>query len=402
VALLLGAFIGLERERDGKRALGIRTFCLIALMGALSAMMADTARLSWLMPLAFLALAILLAVNRFVRARDEPHAGMTTEIAALMTFALGALAYYGPMELAVALGVVVAALLHFKPQLHHLAERVGDKDLYAMLQVAIVAFVVLPVLPNRTFGPLDVLNPHDIWLMVVFISGISLVAYLALKIVGARYGSLASGALGGFVSSTAVTVSFSQQARSMPRFAAPAMLAIMAATLITVPRIAIEIAVVNRELLTLMVRPLGVIALACLIPLAVAWWRSRSAVSDETPQVKNPANLGFAISFGLVYALVTLAIAAAQGWLGDAGLFVVGAVSGITDVDAITLSGARLIGEGRIAAAQGIDMILLAFLTNQVAKATIGIIVAPRSMRKDLLGAFGCVVAGTLAAILLF
>ncbi len=371
-------------------------------MGALSAMMSDTSRLPWLVPLVFLGLTVLLAVNRFGRALDESHAGMTTEIAALMTFGLGALAYYGPMELAIAIAVVVAALLQFKPQLHTLAARVAEKDLYAMLQVAIVAFVVLPVLPDRTLGPMNVLNPHNIWQMVVFVSGISLVGYLALKFIGARYGALTSGLLGGIVSSTAVTVSFSQYARKTPHFAAASLLAIMAATLVSVPRVAIEVAVVNPDLLRVMALPLTVMLVACLIPVLISWFRSRATTADNVPQVENPANLKFALTFGILYGIVTLAIAVGQKHLGNAGLLTIGAVSGLPEVDAITLSGARLIGDGHIQAAAGIDMILIGFLSNQCVKAAIAMIVGPRDMRWQILAAFGWVFAGTLAAILLF
>ena len=402
VALLLGAFIGLEREQGVKRALGIRTFCLIALMGALSAMMADTAHLPWLVPLVFLGLTTLLAASRIMREQAKPFAGMTTEIAALMTFGLGALTYYGPMELAIALAVVVAALLQFKPQLHQLAARVAEKDLYAMLQVAIVAFVVLPVLPNRTLGPMNVLNPHNVWQMVVFVSGISLVGYLALKFIGARYGSLTSGLLGGIVSSTAVTVSFSQYARKAPHFATASLLAIMAATVASVPRVAIEVGVVNPDLLREMALPLTMMLIACLIPTLISWFHSGSTTADNVPQVKNPANLKFALTFGFLYGIVTLAIAVGQKHLGNAGLLTIGAVSGLPEVDAITLSGARLIGEGRVSAAAGIDMILIGFLSNASVKAAIAMVVGPREMRWQILGAFGWVFAGTLAAILLF
>jgi len=402
VSALLGAFIGLEREQDAKRMLGIRTFTLVALLGSISAVVGESTQMTWFVALVFLGLALLLAGGRFAREQIKEHPGMTTELAAMVTFGLGVIVYYGPMELAVALGVAVAAFLHYKPQLHSLADRVGGRDLYAIIQFAIVAFVVLPVLPNETFGPLDVLNPYNVWLMVVFISGISLVAYIALRFIGARYGSLASGVLGGFVSSTAVTVSFSQHARREAGFSVPAVLAIVAATAVTLPRVAIEIAVVNPDLLSHMAAPLGLILLACLLPLLICWLRCTAAQSQEVPKIKNPAKVGFAVTFGVIYAVVTLAIAAAQHYMGQAGLLTVGAISGLTDMDAITLSGARLIGQGRIGTAEGVDMILLAFLTNQCTKLAIGMIVGPRRMWAELVKAFAFVLIGTAAAIFLF
>jgi len=402
VSLLLGAFIGLEREQVHHGQLGIRTFCLFAGLGTLGAKLAVTTNSPWILPTAFVALAGLVIVARLGRERAEESPGITTEIAALMTFGLGALVYYGPMELAVALGVVTAALLHFKPQLHSLAQHIGEKDLYAVLQFALVAFVVLPVLPNQTMGPLSVLNPHHIWLMVVLVSGISLAGYVALRFIGPRHGAFASGLLGGTVSSTAVTFSFARHAAEMPKFSRPAAIAVMAATVVTVPRMAVEMGVGNPKMLAEGAAPLMCLLIAAVLPLLVCWLRYNPAQSQETPEVKNPVRLGMAILFAVIYATVILAVAAARHYLGDAGLYTVGALSGLTNVDAITLSTARLAASGHLTNAQGVDVIILAFLANLVFKGSIAAMLGTRAIARDLAAAFAIAILAGAAAIYFF
>ncbi len=402
VSMLLGAFIGLEREQVGHGQLGIRTFCLFAGLGTLGAMLAETTNSAWILPTAFFALSGLVVVARVGREKVEEHPGITTEIAALMTFALGALVYYGPMELAVALGVVTAALLHLKPELHSVARRVGSKDLFAMVQFALVAFVVLPVLPNQTLGPLNVLNLNHMWLMVVLVSGISLAGYVALRFVGPRHGALASGLLGGTVSSTAVTFSFARHAKEMPRFSRPAAIAVMAATVVTIPRMAVEMGVVNPAILADGALPLACLLVAALLPLLLYWRRCAVPADDEMPEVQNPVRLGMALTFAAIYAAVILAVAAARHYLGDVGLYTVGALSGLTNVDAITLSTARLAASGHLTSAQGVDVIIVAFVANLVFKFAIAASLGTRAIARDLAIAFALVILTGAAAIYFF
>ena len=402
VSMLLGAFIGLERER-GKHAVGIRTFCLVAGLGTLAAMLASNANSPWILALVFVAVAALVIASRYAPAKSKGSGpGITTEVAALMTFGLGALVYYGPMEVAVALGVVTAAVLHFKPQLHSLAKRVGSADLLAVLEFALVTFVVLPVLPDRPMGPLQVLNPNHVWLMVIFVSGISLVGYVALKLIGPRHGALASGLLGGTVSSTAVTFSFARQARETPDFSRPAAVAVMAATVVTVPRIAVEVGVVNSAMLREAAAPLACLLVAALLPLLFYWLRCQTNEAQDAPEVKNPVNLGMAIVFAAIYATVMLGVEAARQYLGDAGLYTVGALSGLTNVDAITLGTARLAAAGRLANAQGIDVIIIAFLANLVFKGSIALALGTRTLAREVAVAFALAILVGAAAVYFF
>ncbi len=403
VSMLLGAFIGLERER-GRHTIGIRTFSLVAGLGTLAAMLASNANSPWILGLVFLAVTGLVVASRYglQKANKKAGPGITTEVAALMTFGLGALVYQGPMAVAVALGVATAALLHFKPELHSLAQRVGSADLLAVFEFALVAFVVLPVLPDRVMGPLQVLNPHHVWLMVVFVSGISLVGYVALKLIGPRQGALASGLLGGTVSSTAVTFSFARRARETFAFSRPAAVAVMAATAVTVPRMAIEVGVVNSAMLREAAAPLACLFVAALLPLLFYWLRCQTDQPQEVPEVKNPVNLGMAILFAAIYATVILGVEAARQYLGDAGLYTVGALSGLTNVDAITLSTARLAEAGRLANAQGVDVITIAFLANLVFKGGIAFALGTRTLAREVAVAFAVTMLAGAAAIYFF
>ncbi len=398
VSLLLGAFIGLERERGRDRPLGIRSFMLVAGIGTLAALVAEETSSVWVIPAALAALAALLVISH-VQLAQGGRKGLTTELAGLMTFGLGALLYIGPMELAVGLGVLTAAILHFKPQLHSLADRAGERDILAMVQFGLVAFVVLPVLPNRTFGPYDVLNPHNIWLMVVLVSGINLAGYVLLKLIGTRYGGVIAGLLGGMVSSTATTFSFSRRVRADVDLTRPAALAIILATAVTLPRMAIEIGVVNAGFLRNVGLPLAIVFAASLIPFVFYWLTGQGRSAGEAPEIRNPVQIGSALIFGVVYGAVILALAAAQHHFGAEGVYAVSALAGLTDVNPITLSTARLVGTGRLAAGPAVDVIVIAYLSNLIGKGALAAIVGTRQLARVVAIAFGFAFVAGLAVI---
>ncbi|MGD9496717.1 MAG: MgtC/SapB family protein [Armatimonadota bacterium] len=401
VSLLLGAFIGLERERGRDRPLGIRSFALLTGAATLAALIAERTGCVWIVPTAFVGLAALLVVGH-LGMTERGRYGLTTELAAVMAFGLGVLVFTGPMELAVALGVVTAAVLHFKPQLHALADKATGKDIVAMVQFGLVAFVVLPVLPNRAFGPYQVINPYNVWLMVVLVSGINLAGYVSLKLVGAKYGGLSAGVLGGLVSSTATTYSFSRRACENGALSGAAALAIIVATAVTVPRMAVEIAIVNPGFLRQAALPMALVFLASLAPCLVFWWRAGGGAQTRPPEVRNPVQLWGAILFGLIYALVILALAAGQSYFGSEGTYLVGALSGLTDVNAITLSTARLVGTERLAAASGADVVVIAYLANLLAKGILAAFVGTRELARIVALAFGfAFVAGVIVVVAL-
>jgi uncharacterized membrane protein (DUF4010 family) len=401
ISLLLGAFIGLERERGKNRPLGIRSFAFIAGSGTMAAYIFERTGMVWVLPAVFVVVGALIVVGHLGYV-EQGRRGLTTELAAVLTFGIGVMVHTGPMELGIALGVVTAAILHFKPQLHALAERMAEKDVYAMVQFGLVAFVVLPVIPNETYGPLDVLNPYNIWLMVVLVSGINLAGYLALKLIGTRYGGVISGLLGGLVSSTATTFSFSRRARDSSHFSYPAALAIILASGVTVPRMAVEIGVVNLSFLREAWLPLTIIFAASVAPFLFLWFGREQRSEGEAPEVKNPVQIGSALFFGVVYGLVSLALAAGEQYYGQAGTYVVSALSGLTDVDAITLSTARLVGQGRMGIPQATDVVVIAYLSNLLLKGGLAAFIGTRELGRIIAASFGfALVAGVLVIVLM-
>ena len=407
IALLIGVLIGVEREyarlkEEVKSFAGVRTFPLIALLGCSAALLTELGG-EWTFGILAALLGLLIAISFAFDAR-EGRVGLTSEAAAIVVFVCGALCYWDYMELAAILSVVTFGFLTLKPQLHSLAQRISSEDLYATLKFAIISLIILPVLPNQTYGPppFDAFNPYKTWLMVVFISGISFLGYVLIKIVGSRRGIGLTGLLGGLVSSTAVTLSFSERSQDHPSLARPFALAITLAWTVMFGRVVVEVAVLNQELLSALWLPLGVAMLAGLAFCAVYYFAQRTGESSDV-QIANPFELGPAIKFGILYAVILVVAKAAQFYFQDAGLYAAAAVAGLADVDAITLSMAELAGaEGGVAVTTAARAVILAVLSNTIVKGGIALTVGARSLRLALLPPFVIMlIAAGLAAFLL-
>jgi uncharacterized membrane protein (DUF4010 family) len=346
-ALGLGVLLGLERERTKSREhsfAGVRTIGLIALAGALAAYFDALLGLPWLALSLFAAVAVLVVVSYAVTAlRGE--LGITTEVTALLAFLLGWLCMREHIALAASLAVASALVLALKDWLHRLAQRIESRDVEATLKFAIVTLIILPLVPNEQFGPapLDVLNPHQLWLMVVLISAVNFASYILVKVVGPEHGFGVTGLLGGLVSSTAVSLGFAQRSRQQPEHAPALALGILLAWTVMFVRVLVIVAIVNLALARQLLPVMGGLALVSLA-LCYGLWR-RHARIPGTADVKageNPFELWRAIQFGLAFGVVIFAARAAEVYLGETGLYLAGAVAGLTDVDAISLSMANL------------------------------------------------------------
>ena len=393
VALGLGLLVGLQREKVGDHLAGIRTFPLISLLGALSALLVPLAG-QWILAAALGGVAALMAISNVPTsqtAREEM--GLTTEIAALVLFCVGALVVHGEMAVAAVSAGTVAALLHWKPTLHALAQQMEAEELRAIVRLALIGLVVLPILPNQTYGPYDVLNPFEIWLMVVLIVGISLAAYLAYRVFGQNAGTWMSGFFGGLISSTAVTVAYARNAKSNPQVAASAALAVCIASVVVFSRVLIEIFAVARQHFWSLALPILVAAawMALLVGVQSIVDKGPKAES-ESPDV--PSNLGIAITFGLLYAGVLFLAAAVKNHFGEGALFAVAAVSGLTDMDAITLSTAKLVDAGQVSTGSGWRLILTAVASNLVFKGAAVVALGPPAMRSRIAILFGATLLG--------
>ena len=378
VALGLGLLVGLQRERTDSAIAGIRTFALITVLGAVAAML-GRAFGGWVVAVGLLTAAGLVMSGNLVRMRQgEADPGQTTEFTALVMYGIGALVVIAPLSVGVVLGGAVAVLLHLKEPLHRFVGKIGEQDLRAIMQLVLLALVILPVLPDRDMGPYGVLNPFQVWWMVVLIVGLSLAGYLAYKLFGTGAGTVLAGALGGLISSTATTVSYARRTKEAPELSRLAALIVMIASTVVFARVLVEIAVVAPGQIRTLGPPIGAMLGVAVAVSILAWLVGRDH-DDEPPEQGNPAQLKSALVFGALYAAVLLAVAWARDQFGTAGLYAVAAISGLTDVDAITLSTARLAEQGGVAAGEGWRAILLAALSNLVFKA--GIVAALGSWR---------------------
>jgi uncharacterized membrane protein (DUF4010 family) len=404
-AIGLGLLLGLERERKRDAELlfgGVRTFALIALLGAVGTFLERELSQGWLVLAAFVAVGALVVVSyAMTAARGE--LGITTEITALLAFIVGALCGWDRVGVASVATVVCLLLLTLKDYLHRLARRVELEDVEATLKFAVISVIILPLLPNETFGPppLNVINPYKIWLMVVLIAGLNFLGYVLVKVLGNEHGLFVTGILGGLVSSTAVTLSFSQRSRQEPAMAAAFVLAITVAWTIMFLRVVVMVGLTNPSLAAILSLPLGLLAATGMLVSLVLWRHSRSRETGVVTTGANPFELGEAIKFGLLFGVVTVVAKAAEVYLGETGLYLAGAVAGLTDVDAISLSMANL------AAADGESLkiaartIVVAVLSNTLAKTGMAVFLGTPALRRTLLWAtLFFLIAGAAGAII--
>src|SRR6056297_101501 len=399
-ALALGLLVGLERgwhdrERDeGQRVAGIRTFALLGLLGGVAGLLSEPPG-HVVLATSFAALAAVMIAAHVVSQRAVPDVGITGVIAALLTFAFGAMAVLELTALALAGAVVTAALLGIKPALHRWVERMQEKELFATLKLLLISVVVLPLLPDQGYGPLDALNPYRIWWMVVLISGISYVGYFAMKTIGERKGVMATGLFGGLASSTAVTVNLSRLARQEK--IAPNVLAagVVAACATMFPRVLVVTSVVKTELMFSLLWPMLVMSLACYAAAAVLWRRgSRDDAGDA--KLRNPFEIGPALLFAALLAGLMLLSRLLAAAFGDTGVYVLAAASGVADVDAITLSLASM-SEGAVSLRTAALGVLVAAFVNSLVKAGLSLGIGGREIGLRV-GAsiLGVVIAGLL------
>ena len=401
ISLGLGLLVGLQRQRAESELAGIRTFPLITLLGTICGMLSLQMG-GWILAAGFVALALLiLSANRAKLEAGHADPGMTTEVAILLMYGVGAYIVLGQLPVAVALGGAVVILLHLKQPLHRLVEKIGERDIRAMMQLALISLVILPVLPNRAFGPFNVLNPFQIWLMVVLIVSISLAAYVAYKLFGENAGTLLAGLLGGAISSTATTVSFARRTRATPEAAGVAAVVIMIAAAVSFARVIVEVALVAPGALHVIGPPLAAQLILITALAAIMWpFARRQAMALQEPS--NPAELKSALIFGALYAVIIFGVAATKHYLGDRGLYVAAVVSGLTDMDAITLSTAQLVKADRVSSGLGWRIILIAAISNTLFKGMLVLTMGHPRLAWRIAALFAAVCAGGAALLILW
>lgn len=394
VALAIGLLVGLQREYalgEPQRELfaGIRTFALLGLTGCTAALLAAEMDSPWPLVAVVLAGGGFLIMAYYVAAM-KGEIGLTTEVAALLTLLVGALCYWGYLALAVAVGVATTVLLSLKQELQKFISRITREDVFATLKFAIITAIVLPILPNQDYGfpPLDVFNPYNIWLMVIFISGISFLGYVLIKVVGPHQGIGLTGFLGGLVSSTAVTLSFAQRSRQQPELTRPLALAITVSWTTMFVRVLVIVLALNAALLQLLWAPM-VAAMAIGLGYGAFLYLAQQTDEEGNVDFSNPFELRPAIQFGLLYAVVLFASKAAQTYLGDTGIYISSVAAGLADLNAISLSMAELSrGPEGLALGTAARAIVLATMANTAVKGIIVMTTGTMRLRRVLLPGF--------------
>jgi uncharacterized membrane protein (DUF4010 family) len=399
LALLLGLVLGLEREKDKAGSFaGIRTFPLIALTGCLCGLFSSLLG-PWFFAVAFAVLALLVAVS-YYRTASSSAPGMTTEITSLLTFLFGAMVWWNLAVPAAALTIVTALLLTAKAPLRAMLDRIGRADVIAAVQFGLITLVVLPILPNRAYGPLDALNPRRIWIMVTLIAGLNLAAYTLAKIMGARRGVRIAGFIGGLFSSTALTLSFSRRSRMVAAPVGDYALGICLASAMMFARVLILAFILNTAVARLLILPLGASMSAGAIGCLVLWMKERRMRhGSPAPELtlQNPCELWPAIQFGLLYALILLASKAAQVYIGSAGVYLSGFFAGLADLDAITLSLINLARHATLTAGVAAMGISIAAATNTAFKGGLAAFIGAAEIRRRTTPVFLAMIAAGLA-----
>jgi uncharacterized membrane protein (DUF4010 family) len=400
VSLLMGLLLGLERERsrqpDEGLFAGIRTFPILALCGFVGASAGSSAPLT--LPAVMLAVGAL-AVASYLRTADV-HAGATTEITAVLAPLLGALVAWHQAPLAAALSVIVTLLLTLKAPLHKIAGSVTADEILAILKFGVVAVVLVPLLPNQPIGPYGALVPRHIGLVVVIVSGVSLGGYLLVRVLGGRAGWALAGSLAGLVSSTAVTLSFSGKARSVPELDPALADGIVLASTVLYLRSLFLVFVFDRDLATHLAARLGLLFLLGLL-LVVLHMRRAGAGETGAAGLGNPVELGRAVGLAVLFAGILLGARAAQEALGGAGLWAAGLVGGLVDVDSVVVAMARLHQQGISTIEAAAGSILLATVANLVVKAGITVFVGGRALARRVLPALLVLGGATLGLLAL-
>ena len=403
VSAAIGLLVGTERERKPTSKAGLRTFVLIAVLGTACAFVARSLDSPWLVPVGFALVGLTIAGAYLADpATTAEDSGTTTVVAAVLVYVLGALNLHGERTLAVALGIGTTALLYFKTELEGVATRLTPTDIRSMLQFGAISAIVLPLLPDQGYGPYGVLNPFHIWLMVVLISGVSLAGYVAWRLTLEGKGLLLTGLLGGVISSTATTFAYARHARDATQTPSASLVVIQLANVAKLMRVFLLALVIAPRVLPLLLLTL----LPAMVTSAPAlWWhfsRADGAKGEDTDRLQNPTQLGTALLFAAFYALVLLAAAWLSEVVGSGGLFALSFVAGLTDVDAITLSSARLAEQGNISLAESATAITLAVAANMLFKAAVSVVVGGRIFGRLVAIAFAlplASIAGGLIAL---
>jgi uncharacterized membrane protein (DUF4010 family) len=399
IAFGLGLLVGLQREKSDHEMAGVRTFTLIAILGAVAGFLTRDFNNPFILPMFGIAVTALMIMANVIKLKKEPDSsvGQTTEVAVLLMFAIGSYLVLGDQLIAVIVGATLAILLYIKETLHNFIDRLKEKDLAAIMTFVGISLVILPILPDETYGPFDVLNPREIWLMVTLIVGISILGYFVYKWVGKKAGMISNGILGGVISSTATTVSYSRNSKNSKTLGKVSAFVILTAVTVSIVRVIVEIGIVVPEKLPALILPFLILFVFMAVLSVILFYTiSKEKNEEEMPEPKNPAQFKSAFIFGLLYGLILLAVAYTEEEFGNSGLYIVSIVGGLAKKDAITLSLAQSI-KGGLETELGWRLIMTGLLANFAFKIVLAAVLGSKQLAKWLGAAMALsIIAGLL------
>jgi uncharacterized membrane protein (DUF4010 family) len=372
VALAVGLLVGLERgwklrdEEDGQRAAGFRTFALTGLLGGISgtiALATDTIILGFL----FIGFIAAFAAFHWLEATQNKDVSVTSVVAGMLTFAIGAYAAIGNLRVAVASAVATVLLLALRQPLHRWVEALRWEEIRAVLILLTMTFLLLPILPNRPIDPWGAINPASIWLLAIMIAAISFGGYVAVRLFGGQLGIVMAAISGGLASSTATTLTLAKLAKGQDESARVLAAGILIAGAVMMVRVLVVASLLNRAMLIPLVPPLAGLGIVTIVAAAILLF-GKSRDQHAELNITNPLELGTAIKLAIIIAIVMFAAEAVHDALGNSGMLVVAAAAGVADVDAMTISMSRL-ALGRITPELAAQAIALAVYVNTLSKA---------------------------------
>ena len=372
-ALLIGLMIGLQRSltymlQNKKSFIGSRTFALIGLAGFLAAWMES--KVPGFLITSFVIVGVLIALGYVMKAWRLDRLGLTTQMAAVLTFGLGVMVWYGLERYAIFIAVLTILLLELKPKLQEIERHISPTDIQSVVLLLVMSFVILPILPDKMIGPYHLFNPYKTWVMAIIIATLSFIGYLAIKIFGERHGILITGAAGGLISSTAVTITLSKIFPKTYSLLSIYTAGIGIAWTFMFVRVFVETLIIDPSLAKIVALPY---LLTALVGGIYVYWLYRHSfttqISFHNEQLeKNPLQLSEAIKFGILFGIIYGAIHLVQQKYGNIGVYIVSVISGITDVDAITLSLSEMTKEQKLDFWPALVGIVAASYTNTLVK----------------------------------
>jgi len=403
IALAIGLLIGLERgwqmrdKAEGMRVAGLRTHGLLGLLGGVWALIAQQLG-PMLLGLVFLSLSLILLVAYRGGVKRFADLSITGSVASLLTFSLGALTLSGHSMLAVAAAVVVTSLLGYKPLLHDWISRLDEEEVHATLKLLLISVVVLPVLPNRDIVSWAPVNLYQIWWMVVLIAAISYLGYFAIRIAGDRHGPLLTGLCGGLVSSTVVTLNLSRLALQLSGLHNALAAGILTACATMPARIVLLSWLFNKALFQYLWPAMVLMSVSTYLAAFLLWRSAADYREQRAFKLENPFQLGTALKFGALLLAVMILSQWMRDYFGDMGTYVLAAISGIADVDAITLSLAQM-GKSTMQTQTAAYAILLAVISNTGFKVTLAWVLGDSRLAR-LVGGISALSLGLAGVVL--